>query len=194
VVLARWGWSGTSLGNLHISPKLSLLLACLRMSQVLPPVVIPKWKGHFGAEWGHETKLLNCTQSCLSISVPIWREKATPRKQFFTAALWLYDSPPRCPSPSLEATHSGLFFILLSLVSQGCAFVPLSCLVQECYLCGGLICCNIPLISPRPSVYCFLIKVKSTPLPQEFTPYLWSSDAFYSTTPRAKKGNILLVI
>lgn len=95
-------------------------------------------------------------------------------------------SPLPCPSLSLEATHSGLFFVSLSLVSQGYAFVLLSCLVQECYLCGGLICFITSCTSPRPSLHCFLTKVNSSPFSQEFAPYLCSRDAFYSTTPWGK--------
>lgn len=90
---------------------------------------------------------------------------------------------PSCPSPSLEATCSRLFLVRLSLVSQGYAFVPLSCLVQECYLCGGLICFITSFTSPGPSLHCFFTKVNSSPLSQEFAPYLCDRDAFYSTTP-----------
>ena len=99
-----------------------------------------------------------------------------------------------CPSLSLEATHSGLFFVSLSLVGQGYAFVPLSCLVQECYLCGGLICFITSFTSPRPSLHCFLTKVNSSPLSQEFAPYLCSKDAFYSPTPWGKTWHIPVVV
>ena len=125
----------------------------------------------------------------------------------FKAARWLYtlkhfssqvpppslpscNSPP-CPSLSLEATHRGLFFVPLSLVGQEYAIVPLSCLVQKCYLCGGLICFITSFTSPGPSFHCFLTKVNSSPLSQELAPYLCSRDAFYSSTPWGKKCHIL---
>lgn len=51
----------------------------------------------------------------------------------------LHFSPTSAHHSLSGATHSGLCFVLLSLVKQGYAFVLLSCLVQECYLCAGLI-------------------------------------------------------
>lgn len=80
--------------------------------------------------------------------------------QFSPPSLSSHNSP-LCPSLSPDATHSGVFFVPLSLVSQEYAFVPLSCLVQKCYLCGGLICFITSFTSPGPPFHCFLTKVST---------------------------------
>jgi hypothetical protein len=74
--LARWGWSGPSLGNLHMSPELSLLLACLKLItgespwhwySVLLKLCCLVWAGDPGlCSWSH------FLGSHLLLSVPLY--------------------------------------------------------------------------------------------------------------------------
>lgn len=134
------------------------------VQSISPLVCVQGWGWHWG--WmgvGVCTQANRCTTTlCLSISVyPIICLALYPSPIPFPPIS--FPCPPPCPSPSLEATHSSLVFILLSLASQGYAFVPLSWLVPECYLYGHLICFDTSLTSSGPSRHSFLSKVNSSP-------------------------------
>lgn len=113
------------------------------------------------------------------LSILLCSGRKSHQASWFKAACWLHSwycvfrpfcvSPyamqlplPTCPSPSLEAAHGGLF-VLPSGVSQGYAFVFLSCLVQECYLYGGLICFNTSL--PLQDLHSIVFLPRSTLVP-----------------------------